>query len=316
MIRPLTLSLAAGIALLTAALCDAAEIYPVVHNEPITIRILGGKDGLPLAHMHLVMLGGYDQGDLHDQLYRAEILTDAHGQARLPGQLANLPWLQVWVATKPLCQANPRKTSFSVALIRRDGVSAPNRCGTATVENAPGIFTVFVKGKGKNAVAETSVARTEAPISAPEAVVTPLPVAEAQAQKPAEAEARPPAAQTPIAAVAEALPVAPAPAPVIVAQKTALSAAPAPAVVVAKNLTSGPARSAAYRPVRQVAGRPVSRRARPVLASCPLRQPAATARSEDKPATAINAIHKAKPAAGVRLVAAAPGKRKAPAKQE
>lgn len=316
MIRPLALSLAAGMALLYAPISGAHEVFPVVHNEPITVRILGGKDGQPLAHMHLVMLGGYDQGDLHNQLYRAEALTDAQGQARLPRQLANLPWLQVWVAAKPLCQANPRKTSFSVELIRRDGVSAPNRCGTATVENAPGVFTVFVKGKGKDAVAETSMARTEAPLPAPEAVATPLPAAEAQAQKPAEAEARPPAEQIPIAAVAEALPVAPAPAPVIVAQKTALPAAPAPAVVAAKDLAGSPAKAEVRRPARPASGRPASHRARPVLALCPVRQPVASAGNEDKSATAINATHKAKPAAGVRLMAAAPGKSKVSPKQE
>ena len=134
--------------MLTATLNGAAESFPVVHNEPITVRILGGKDGQPLAHLHLILLAGYEQRDLRDQLYRAEVLTDAHGQTRLPRQLSNLPWLQVWAAKKPLCQAKPRGNSFSVELIRRDGLSAPNRCGTATVEDAPGIFTVFVKGKG------------------------------------------------------------------------------------------------------------------------------------------------------------------------
>src|ERR1017187_141772 len=170
MIRPLALSLAAGIALLPATLYGMAEIFPVVHNDPITVRILGGKDGQPLAHLHLVLLAGYDRSDLHHQLYRAELLTDAHGQVHLPKQLANLPWLQVWVAKKPLCQANPRGESFSVELIRRDGLSAPNLCGTATIEDVPGVFTVFVKSKEKNAPAVTLVARAEAP--APVAVAT------------------------------------------------------------------------------------------------------------------------------------------------
>jgi hypothetical protein len=171
MIRPLALSLAAGMALLTATLNGAAETIPVVHNEPITVLILGGKNGLPLAHLHLVLLGGYDQRDLRDQLYRAEVLTDAHGAARLPRQLANLPWLQVWVAKKPLCQAKPRGESFSVELIRRDGLSAPNHCGKATVEDAPGVFTVFVKGQG---VAPPADLPAKVSTLAPEAASAPL----------------------------------------------------------------------------------------------------------------------------------------------
>jgi hypothetical protein len=376
MIRSLALSLAAVIALLTATLNGAAETFPVVHNEPITVRILGGKDGQPLAQLHLVLLAGYDQSDLHDQLYRAELLTDAHGQAHLPKQFANLPWLQVWVDKKPLCQSKPRGESFSVELIRRDGLSAPNRCGTAVVEDAPGVFTVFVKSKEKNAPAVTLVARAEAP--APVTVATALPAVVAPARKPAEAETHPPVAQIPAVPAAAALqekpalapavkpteparkpaevetrpsaaqipavPAAtalqekPAPAPAVKPAEAArpVAAAPAavpkpaavvviaaaPAVVATSRRASDLARAAAYRRARQVAMRPVSHRARPVLASCEMRKPHAKAeppaasspRSEDKPDTVLDAAHKSKPAAGVRLEAVTPGESKAPPK--
>jgi len=146
-------------ALLAAAAYGDVETFPVVHNETIIVRVLGSKDGRPLKRLHLVMIGGYDRKDMHDQLFRSEVLTDAHGRVRLPNQLANLPWLQVWVNKKTLCQGNPRKSSFSVELIRRDGLSTPNRCGMATVEDAPGVFTVFVKGKGDAAAAIEPAAR-------------------------------------------------------------------------------------------------------------------------------------------------------------
>jgi hypothetical protein len=304
--------------LLTATLNGAAETFPVIHNEPITVRILGGKDGLPLAHQHLTLLGGYDQSDLHDQLYRSEVLTDSHGQVKLPRQLANLPWLQVWVDKKPLCQAKPRGENFSVELIRRDGLSAPNRCGTATVEETPGVFTVFVKGKGKNAVAEAYVARAKAPVTAVEAARTALPSVEAPVRKPAAVEASLPAAQIPATPATTALPMAPAPVltekvfkptePVRpVAAVPATVPAPPPVDLAAKAPSNGPAK-AESRPVRRVAARPVSHRARrPVLATCQVRHPAADP---------INATHKSKPAAGVRMAAITPDKPKAPPKQE
>ena len=149
MIRSLVFSLAAGLVLVTATTSGANETFPVVHNDPITVRILDGTDGHPLAYRHLVLIAGYDRHDLHDQQFREEVLTDAHGQVRLSRQLENLPWLQVWVSKSPLCMGKPGKASFSVELIRRDGLSAPNRCGTATVEDEPGVFTVFVKEKVK-----------------------------------------------------------------------------------------------------------------------------------------------------------------------
>jgi len=148
MVRSLAVSLAAGIALVAASASGTGEGFPVIHNDPITVRIVGGKDGQPLGRLHLVLIGGYDRSDMREQLFRQEALSDAHGQARLSNQLANLPWLQVWVEKKTLCQRNPRIASFSVELMRRDGLSTPNRCGTAAVEERPGVFTVFVKGKG------------------------------------------------------------------------------------------------------------------------------------------------------------------------
>jgi len=194
--RPLALSLAAGLALAAASLSGATqsvqtsgadESFPVVHNEPITIRILSGKSGQPLAHLHLLLIGGYDQRDLHGQIFREEALTDALGEARLDGQLANLPWLQVWVNKKPLCQADPRQASFSVERIRRDGLSSPNRCGTAVVEDAPGLFTIFVQSKEKKAPAE-SKASTTAQTSAPDEASAAIPAAKSSARQPDGAE--------------------------------------------------------------------------------------------------------------------------------
>jgi hypothetical protein len=343
MIRPLALNLAAGMALLTATLCGVAESFPVVHNEPITVRILGGKNGQPFAHLHLILIGGYDQKDVHDQLFRNEVLTDAHGQVRLPGQLANLPWLQVWVANKLLCESKPRRNSFSVELIRRDGLSTPNRCGTATVEDAPGVFTVFVKGKGKKGLAKTLLAKATVHIPVVGVALATHPVAEDAAQKPADVEPHPLA--TPPPPVAAVLPAAPSPVPEqaaikpveskpvvnaapaiasVTATTTSITpspaitpvAAPAPVAVAAQSLASSPAKAQTHPPVRRVAGRPVSHRAKPVLASCPALPPATTSRSESKPATATVAIHKPKPAAGVRQKAAISGKTKAPPNQK
>jgi hypothetical protein len=148
MIRPFAVSIAAGLAFASSAACGVGESFPVVHNEPITVRIVGGKDGRPLGRLHLTLIAGYDRLDMREQLFREEVLTDAQGQVRLSNQLANLPWLQVWVGKKSLCQEDAPKASFSVELIRRDGLSAPNHCGKATVEDKPGVITVFVKGKG------------------------------------------------------------------------------------------------------------------------------------------------------------------------
>jgi hypothetical protein len=144
MTHHLALSLLVALVLLFASVSGAGETFPVVHNEPITIHIVDGKDGQPLAHVHLSLVAGYDQHDLHLEMWRQEALTDDHGSARLPDELANLPFLQVTVAKSPLC-ANSHSATFSIDRIRNNGLSAPNSCGIATAEAAPGVFTVFVK---------------------------------------------------------------------------------------------------------------------------------------------------------------------------
>jgi len=188
MIRPLGVAVAAGLVLATAAAGGAGEVFPVVHTEPVTVRIVDGKDGRPLSRLHLILIAGYNQSDLHDQLFHEEVLTDAHGQVRLSNQLANLPLLQVWVGTRSLCQVHPRTSGFSVELIRRDGLSAPNLCGIATVEDKPGVFTVFVKNKGAAPAAtapaikpEPLAARASLPASAPAHAATLAPAPPATA---------------------------------------------------------------------------------------------------------------------------------------
>jgi len=146
LIRSSAISIGIFLALPWAALGQADEIFPVVHNDTITVRVLNGKYGVPITHAHLTLAGGYDARDIGLGLWQEELLTDKKGEVRLPSGLANLPFLQILVTGHKLCQAHPKADMFSVERMRRDGLSSPNRCGTFAVEDAPGVFTVFVKG--------------------------------------------------------------------------------------------------------------------------------------------------------------------------
>lgn len=175
-IRSLAMSIGMVLALPWSALCQADEIFPVVHNDTITVRVLNGKYGVPITHAHLTLAGGYDARDIGLGLWQEELLTDKTGEVRLPNGLANLPFLRVLVTDHKLCQAHPKAGMFSVDRMRRDGLSAPNRCGTFAVEDAPGVFTVFVNGDngtspvirgGGAAAVSTPAARAVVPAPAP-----------------------------------------------------------------------------------------------------------------------------------------------------
>lgn len=325
MIRPLSLSLAA-IALSATALCRAGETFPEVHSDPITVRIVSGKNGQPLSNLHLTLVGGYDRSDFHEQLYREEVLTDLFGKVRLSNQLANLPWLQVWVKSMPLCQSNPRKDSFSVELIRRDGLSAPNLCGPVTAQDAPGVFTVFVKNRAKNLKkgASIEVGMPVAPASTPAPVV----VSAVQASAPivphtVTPEAVPAAAapaQTQAEVAPKAEPIAPAPLPIF----PAVSRSP---IIRTKY--------GVHHQAMRVAAKRTARRARLVPVACSVQPPAA--RTKPKPAAKpnskstppakeesqkqeqnapISASNRSKPLAGHRMTVDTPAHPTAAKKQE
>jgi hypothetical protein len=165
MIRSLALSFGAGIILLAAPASGASETFPAVHNEPITIRVLSGKTGQPLAHVRLLLVAGYDRRDLQLRMWHEEALTGLDGEARLPDALANLPFLQIRLVKRRLCQADSHAATYNVERIRRDGVSTPDHCGLVTVEDAPGIFIVYAKGRGAAKTRFSSAPRAALPIA-------------------------------------------------------------------------------------------------------------------------------------------------------
>ena len=135
---------AAGMFALAASASSQSEIFPNVHNQPIVIHVVDGRDGKPLAHARVSLVGGYTARDLHLQMWHEEAFTDEQGRARISSAMENLPIHQIEVAKSQLC-ADSHSAIVSVEQIRRDGLSMPNRCGTGAAEGTPGVFTVFVK---------------------------------------------------------------------------------------------------------------------------------------------------------------------------
>jgi hypothetical protein len=177
--RFLNLSVGAAVLLWAIPACVADEVFPVAHNEPIAVRVADGKDGRPLAHEHVVLVAGYDRRDLDLALWREEAVTDAEGKVRLSNALRNLPLLRVEVLRRHICAAGAGDAAFSVERVRLNGLSGANRCGAITLEDAPGVLTVFVKGKKGDVaaagVAAQPIAVASVPMSSPAAGNASLP---------------------------------------------------------------------------------------------------------------------------------------------
>src|SRR5271170_6498856 len=95
--RNRTIWIGAAVLMAAAGVCSADEVFPVVHREPIVVRVLDGKGGRPQEHVRVVLTAGYDRRDLALGMWREEAVTDAEGKVRLSDGLRNLPLLRVEV---------------------------------------------------------------------------------------------------------------------------------------------------------------------------------------------------------------------------
>jgi hypothetical protein len=167
--RNLTIWVGVAMLMVTARVCSADEVFPVVHHDPITVRVLDGKGGRPQARVRVVLRAGYDRRDLRLRMWREEAVTDAEGMVRLSDTLRNLPLLRVEVLRRHACSAGTKEDAISVERIRLAGLSGVNRCGFASANDAPGVFTVFVKGKKASAKDVDAQAKPARPETVPQA---------------------------------------------------------------------------------------------------------------------------------------------------
>jgi hypothetical protein len=144
--KPVLSLFVSALALLASARCLADEDFPVVHHEPITVRVLDGKTGDPQPGAHVILTGGYAPRDLALGLWQEEAVTDANGGVQLSDALRNLPLLHIHVLKLQACALNAG-SRWNLERIRLTGMSAANRCGSFVAVNAPGVFNVSVKGK-------------------------------------------------------------------------------------------------------------------------------------------------------------------------
>ena len=143
--RMLSIGAAGLVVLIAGAACSADEVFPVVHNEAIAVRVLDGKNGKPQPHAHVLLVAGYDRRDLRLAMWREEAVTDAAGEVHLSGALRNLPLLRVEIIKRHACAPDASDAAASVERIRRDGLSGANRCVAYAAADTPGVFTIFVK---------------------------------------------------------------------------------------------------------------------------------------------------------------------------
>jgi hypothetical protein len=117
-----------------------------VHGSGIKVLLVNGKNGKPMKHERLLVF--FQSGQSHtleSDNNGTDPHTDDSGYAVIPLPPSHLPYVQVWVDYRTLCQEDPNSRAFSVTQIVSDGASTPNNCGKANHPSSPGTLVVYAR---------------------------------------------------------------------------------------------------------------------------------------------------------------------------
>jgi len=139
-------SLGLGLYVFGIIVCLMSNVQvPTAQEKNIIIRVMDGRNGKPMANMHLMVSLGSSQEDVRELKSHVDLQTDLNGVALLSIDESTISRIQVWVDWHTLCQETPNTKSFSIEEIRKSGLSTPNNCGSVTREKAPNHLTVFAR---------------------------------------------------------------------------------------------------------------------------------------------------------------------------
>ena len=115
-------------------------------DSTIKVLLINGKNGKPMKHERLLVF--FQSGQSHtleSDNNATDPHTDENGYAVVTLPSSHVPYVQVWVDYRTLCQTDPNHRAFSVAQIASDGASTPNDCGKTIRPGAPGTLVVYAR---------------------------------------------------------------------------------------------------------------------------------------------------------------------------
>jgi len=111
----------------------------------ITVQVLDGRNGKPLADQHVLVFTGMSSNAVKTHAAHTGLTTDKDGVGMLTIYPAETQWLQVFADGRVVCYPDPNQSSFSVETIMSKGLATPNNCSALVREPTPGHFIVFAR---------------------------------------------------------------------------------------------------------------------------------------------------------------------------
>jgi hypothetical protein len=111
----------------------------------ITVQVLDGRNGKPLADQHVLVFTGMSRSAVKSHAEHTGLSTGKDGIGTLTIFPSETQWLQVFADGRVLCYPDPNQSSFSVSEIMSKGLVTPNDCSKLVREPSPGHFIIFAR---------------------------------------------------------------------------------------------------------------------------------------------------------------------------
>jgi hypothetical protein len=132
-----------GVFLFSVAL--KAQNAGMAKTTDITVQVLDGRNGKPLADQHVLVFTGLSSDAVKTHAQHTGVTTDKDGMGTLTIYPRETQWLQVFTDGRIPCFPNPNQSSFSVSDIMSKGLVTPNDCSAQVREPSPGHFVIFAR---------------------------------------------------------------------------------------------------------------------------------------------------------------------------
>jgi len=133
----------AGVLLFSATM--KAQNTGMEKTLDITVQVLDGRNGKPLADQHVLVFTGLSSNAVKSHAEHTGLTTGKDGVGTLTIFPSETQWLQVFADGRVLCYPDPNQSSFSVSEIMSKGLATPNSCSKLMREPSPGHFIIFAR---------------------------------------------------------------------------------------------------------------------------------------------------------------------------
>jgi hypothetical protein len=132
-------------ALVAALLCSTMMKAQTDKTLAITVQVLDGRNGKPLADQHVLVFTGLSADAVKTHAQHTGVTTGKDGVGTLTIYPGETQWLQVFTDGHVPCFPDPNKASFSVSEIMSKGLVTPNDCSAQVQQASPGHFVIYAR---------------------------------------------------------------------------------------------------------------------------------------------------------------------------